>query len=238
MKKWTLSILITLMTMLSFAAHADELADVNKALAGIIPNQKPDNVKLSPIPGLYEVTYGSDIFYVSKDGRYVIQGDVIDTSQHKNITELQRAAERIKLVSALDEKDMVVFSPKEVKHTITVFADVDCQYCRKMHKEVAELNKAGIKVRYLAFPRTGIDTPSYYKMVSVWCAKDRNSAITKAEADEPIEEKTCTNPVKQHLAVAKKLGITGTPTLLFEDGQLVPGYIPAAQLIKALDEQG
>lgn len=237
MKKSAMLVLAAVISALSLTAPADELDDIKAALAGLLPGQ-PDSIKLSPIPDLYEATYGAEVIYISRDGRYVIRGDVLDIKQKANLTELQRAAARLKLVNDLDEKDMIVFAPEEVKHTITIFTDVDCGYCRKMHQEIAELNKAGIKIRYLAFPRSGVDTPSYYKMVSVWCAKDRNSALTIAKADQPIEEKTCDNPVQKHLELVKKLGVQGTPALLFESGDLIPGYVPAAQLIKALNAEG
>jgi thiol:disulfide interchange protein DsbC len=233
-KKSTTLVLVTVISVLSLVASADELDTIRDTLAGLLPGQ-PDSIKLSPIPDLYEATYGAEVIYITRDGRYVIRGDVLDLKQKANLTELQRAAGRLKLVNELDEKDMIVFAPKEVKHTITIFTDVDCGYCRKMHQEIAELNKAGIKIRYLAFPRSGVDTPSYYKMVSVWCAKDRNSALTAAKADQPVEKKTCDNPVQKHLEVVKKLGVRGTPALLFENGDLVPGYVPATQLIQALN---
>jgi thiol:disulfide interchange protein DsbC len=221
---------------LPLATHADEFSEIRTALAALIPGQTPDSIALSAIPGVYEVVYGVDVFYMTADGRHMLQGDVIDLNQRNNLTESRRAEARLKVLSEINEDTMIVFAPKEAKHTITVFTDIDCSYCRKLHGEMAELNKEGIKVRYLAFPRTGVDTPSYYKAITVWCSKDRNQAITRAKADENLPQLTCENPVKEHMAVVKKLGIMGTPTLILENGQIISGYIPAKELVAILDQ--
>lgn len=229
-------VICSLLLSLSTFTYADEADDLRTVLATAIPGQAPDSITLSTMPGVYEVVYGVDVFYLTKDGRYMVQGDVIDLSQRTNITESRRAQMRLKMLADISEDTMIVFAPKEVKHTITVFTDIDCGYCRKLHGEMAELNKQGIKVRYLAFPRTGIDTPSYHKAVTVWCSKDRNQAMTSAKADENLPQLTCDNPVKQHMAMVKKLGIMGTPALLLENGQAINGYVPAKELIAILDQ--
>jgi len=156
--------------------------------------------------------------------------------RHRNTTEAKRAEVRLKELSAIAEDSMIVFAPKETRHTLTVFTDIDCDYCRKLHSEMAELNGHGIKVRYLAFPRAGLDSPSYDKAVTVWCSKDRNQAMSSAKSGENLKKKTCDNPVKQHMALAKKLNVKGTPTLMLEDGQIIPGFVPVDRLIKLLDE--
>lgn len=230
--------LLAALLILPILAVAEDSVDINKRLAELLPDQKPDSIGLSPIPGYFEVTYGTMIFYISKDGRYMLQGDVVDLSAEKNLTEDKRGQSRLKMLNAVPVENMIVFEPKQAKHTITVFTDIDCGYCRKMHSEIAQYNQLGIKVRYLAFPRTGIDSPSYDKAVSVWCAKDRNQAMTDAKADKPIEAKTCPNPVKQEFEIGKKVGVTGTPTLVLEDGSLMPGYVPPDRLLQMLDERG
>ncbi|MEO5574278.1 MAG: thioredoxin fold domain-containing protein [Gammaproteobacteria bacterium] len=228
--------ILSLLLALPAVAGADELDALRSKLATLIPGQTADSINLSALPGVYEVVYGVDVFYITKDGQHLLQGDLIDLDGHNNITESTRALVRLKALSGINEDTMIVFAPKEVKHTLTVFTDIDCGYCRKLHGEMAELNKLGIKVRYLAFPRSGVDTPSYYKAVTVWCSKDRNQAMTHAKSDENLPQLTCENPVKQHLDVVKKLGIRGTPALILEDGQLVSGYVPAAELLKLLDQ--
>ncbi|MEO5702549.1 MAG: DsbC family protein [Gammaproteobacteria bacterium] len=227
-----LSVLLALPVM----THADEFDAIRAALAEILPGQTPDSITLSSIPGVYEVIYDADVVYLTKDGRYMLQGDIIDLRQHSNVTESKRAQARLKALSEVNEDTMIVFGPKEAKHTLTVFTDIDCSYCRKLHSEITALNSHGIKVRYLALPRAGLDSPSYDKAVTVWCSKDRNQAMTSAKLDENLEKKTCDNPVKQHMALAKRLNVSGTPTMMLEDGQVIPGFLPVDKLIKLLDE--
>lgn len=223
------------------AALADdaEIAQVKKALETLAPGTKPDSIVATSLPGLYEVTVGIEVVYISKDGRHMLQGDLVDLQAQKNLTEAKRAAGRLKLVNAMSDSAMIVFSPKnhKVKHTITVFTDIDCAYCRKMHAEMEDLNRQGIKVRYLFFPRAGMNTPSYDKAVSVWCSKDRNAALTRAKATGDIERKACANPLQQHMMLVERMGITGTPTLMLEDGSILPGYVAAQRLSKLLDER-
>ena len=131
----------------------------------------------------------------------------------------------------------MVFAPeKEVKHTISVFTDIDCGYCRKLHQEMAEYNKHGIKVRYLAYPRAGVGSEAYEKAVSVWCADDRQKAMTAAKTGGELKQKTCDNPVEAQFMLGQQLGISGTPALMLEDGQIFPGYVPADRLITMLDK--
>ncbi|MDA1107060.1 MAG: thioredoxin fold domain-containing protein [Proteobacteria bacterium] len=236
-KKSVLTGVLAALLLAAFAPvqAADEAAKINKALETLLPGKKPDSVTASAIPGVYEVSYGATVLYMTQDGRYLIRGDVIDVAQEENLTELKRSQARLKVINGISESSMIVFAPKQVKHTITVFTDIDCGYCRKMHGEMAQLNKYGIKVRYLAYPRTGIDSPSYVKAVSAWCAKDRNAALTHAKADEDVPQKTCAHPVQQHMQAVKQVGVSGTPTLILEDGSLIPGYVPAERLMEMLD---
>jgi thiol:disulfide interchange protein DsbC len=218
------------------AVAADEMEAINKVLQNIIPGSTPDSVAESVIPGLYQVSYGPDVIYITKDGHYVLQGDLVDTGTRENLTEAVRSVARLKLINGVDQKSMIVFAPKEVRHTVTVFTDVDCGFCRKLHSQIADYNKYGIAIRYLAFPRTGVNTESYYKAVSVWCSADRRTALTRAKLGEPLKRITCDNPVRDHMALADKLGVTATPTLILEDGSLISGYIPPDRMSKMLDK--
>ncbi len=215
-----------------------EVAEINKALQVLAPGVKPDSITPSSMPGIYEVTLGAEVVYISKNGRYMLQGDMVDLQTKKNLTEGKRAAGRLKLVNSMREDRMIVFAPTKVKHTITVFTDVDCAYCRKMHAEISELNQLGIKVRYMLYPRAGVNSESYEKAVSVWCAKDRKTALTTAKATGTIAKKTCENPVREHMALADSAGVSGTPTLVLEDGRTLPGYVPAQRLARLLDAAG
>ncbi len=214
---------------------ADDMAQVRAAVSKIVPGMAPDSIVKSSVPGFYEVTYGAEVIYVSSDGRYLFNGNVVDLKSGKNLTEDKRGQGRLKLISGVDEKSMITFSPKEVKHRITVFTDIDCQYCRRMHQEIEEINKLGIEVRYLFFPRAGVGSKSYDKAVTVWCSANRQQAMTDAKAGKSLPNKTCDNPIDKHMALVEKLGITGTPSMILEDGSMIPGYIPAARLAAALD---
>lgn len=199
----------------------------------------PDAVNEAPVDGLYEVTYGPKLYYVSLDGRYLFTGELYDLKSRTNLTEQNRAGARLKALSAIDESSMIVYKAKgEEKHVVTVFTDIDCGYCRKLHSGMAKMNELGITVRYMAFPRAGINSPSYDKAVSVWCAKDRNKAMDVAKSGKKPEPATCDAPVKEHYAMGQMLGVTGTPALVLQDGILMPGYLPPQQLSMALEKGG
>ena len=227
---------LALMAVLTGTAAADDLANVTKVLERLIPGKQPDAIADSVIPDLFQAVYGPDVIYISRDGRYVVQGDVISADDRQNLTERIRSAARLKLINAVDPKSMIVFAPRHVKHTVTVFTDVDCAFCRKLHSQIAEYNSYGIAIRYLAFPRTGVNTESYYKAVTVWCSDDRRAALTEAKLGDQLPRKTCDNPVREQMALADKLGVDATPTLILEDGSLVSGYIPPKQMSQMLDQ--
>lgn len=223
---------------LSVPLHAaqDDLAEVREMLRELVPGQAPDGLKATAVPGIYEVRYGSTVFYLNKDGRYMFQGDLIDLKTETNLSEQSRAEARLKIIAPLAEEDMIVFSPKQVKYTVTVFTDIDCAVCQRMHTDMAKINQQGIKVRYAAYPRAGLDSESYVKAVSVWCSKDRKKAITRAKAGEEVRTKPCDNPVKQHLQAVRELGIRGTPAFILEDGSLIPGYESVEHLVELLEQ--
>jgi thiol:disulfide interchange protein DsbC len=190
------------------------------------------SVGLSPIAGLYEAKIDSVVVYITMDGSHFLAGNLYETDTGVNLTDESLSGWRKSLLDELDEKEMVVFAPKEeTKYTINVFTDVDCHYCAKLHQEVATLNEAGVKVRYLAFPRAGVGSPTYDKMVSVWCAKDQQKAMTAAKARQPVEKAECNNPIASQYELGQRMGISGTPALVFSDGDVVPGYMSARNLI-------
>ena len=221
------------------AAAADTVPEaVGKMLRAIVPDQAPDEVRAAPIDGFYEATYGADTFYISADGRYMLQGDLLDLKAQVNLTERRRSQQRLTLMQAVKKEDAIVFAPQDkAKYTVYVFTDIDCGYCRQLHKEIKRYNDLGIEIRYLAYPRTGIDTPSYYKAVSVWCAADRKAALTEAKGGRQPPERRCDNPVQAEYTLGSKLGVSGTPTLVFSDGSLLPGYLNPAQLAQYLKTQ-
>jgi thiol:disulfide interchange protein DsbC len=230
-------LILCMLTLVAGFANAkdDEYAKI-KALVSKQLGKKVTEIKPSPLPGLYQVTAPPMVFYMSKDARYVINGDIVDLRNRKNLSAHERAAAKLAAINQISEKDMIIYKPKKVKHVVTVFTDIDCAYCRKLHSEIAQYNKLGIEIRYLAFPRAGIGSASYNKAVSVWCAKDRKKAITNAKRGLPIAIKTCDNPVAKEYKLGEELGVNGTPTLVLEDGQIFPGYAPPDRLSAALDQ--
>jgi thiol:disulfide interchange protein DsbC len=221
--------------LLSGAAQADTKA-IEEALKQALPNVKPDSIQPSPLAGLFEVMVGPKLFYVSEDGRYVLQGSMIDIKERKDLTEAKMTQARLNSLKKVGTDKMVIFKPKQTKHVAYVFTDIDCGYCRKLHSEMDNYFKEGIEIRYLFFPRAGEGSDSYYKAVSVWCAKDRNDALTKAKKGENLERKECDNPVSEHMALGTAMGANGTPMIVTEKGDILPGYVPAAQLSKILSQ--
>lgn len=200
-------------------------------------NIKPDSIRPSAVQDLYEVVLGTQVVYVSADGRYLLNGDLIDVAQRRNISDERRSLLYKAAIDRVGEESMIVYAPKRVKHTVTIFTDIDCPYCRKLHNEMKSYNDAGIKVRYLAFPRAGIGSDSYKKAVSVWCAEDRADAMTRAKNGQDVEAKSCDNPVRQHMKLVEQLGVNATPTIFLEDGRRVPGYVPAQRLTEILEQK-
>ena len=215
----------------SFAADADPRA----AIAAKIPGVKAEDLKPTPIDGIYELARGTDVAYVSRDGKYAIAGDLYNIASNSNMTEARRRDARLKLLAAVPESEMVVFSPRNPRYTITVFTDLDCQYCRKLHSQIADYNRLGIRVRYLFYPRTGPDTPSWKKADEVWCSADRADALTRAKRGEELPDKTCSgSPVARHFALGREFGLEGTPAMVLPDGEFRAGYVPPQMLVQQL----
>jgi thiol:disulfide interchange protein DsbC len=202
---------------------------------------KPEDVKPSPVPGLYEVVSGTEIGYVSEDGRFYIDGDVYDMESHANLTESLRTASRAALLKAVRDQDTIVFASRDYKYTIDVFTDVDCTYCRKLHSDMPELNRLGVRVRYFMYPRSGPGSPSWKKAEAVMCSADRNDALTRAKRGEQVTANVCASPVGKQYELGRDLGIRGTPGIFTEGGDYIYGYMPPARLVeqlKALADKG
>lgn len=215
---------------------ADE-HDPRVALAEKFPDLSPEQVVPSPIAGLLEVRVGSQIAYLSADGRYLIQGEIIDLTTDVNVTAERRGSARRDVLAGVDEKDMVIFAPAKYRDTVTVFTDIDCGYCRKLHREIADYNARGIRVRYLFFPRSGPGTQSWKKAEQVWCAPDRKSALTRSKMGQTLETKTCQpTPVARHYQMGRDFGIQGTPAIILESGELIGGYLEPKELATYITE--
>jgi thiol:disulfide interchange protein DsbC len=216
-------------------AGADPRAALLKYLP---PGSKVDDLKPSPIPGVYQFLQGAEVSYITADGRYYLDGNVYDMATRANLTESLRAQARLALINAVPESQMLIFSPKNPLYTITVFTDVDCQYCRKLHSDMTELNKLGIRVRYMFYPRTGPNTESWRKAEVVWCSAERNDALTQAKLGAQLDmNKTCgPTPVQREYSLGQNIGVRGTPAIFTENGDFINGYMPPHDLLQAIKQ--
>jgi len=230
-----------------FPAASAAGSSVEEAIAARLPGIEVEQIRPTPIAGLWEISVGQQVVYVSEDGRYLVRGDIIDMMTSQSLTE-ERVGElhdlmTQRLLSALekdfDESRMIVFSPEKPKHTVTVFTDIDCGFCRRLHRDIDDYTALGIKVRYVFLPLAGPGSASWAKADAVWCSADRNDAMTRAklgedvQATEPCED----TPVAEHYRLSRDLGIQGTPALVTEDGEFRSGYLPAEQLAAWLESR-
>ncbi len=220
------------------AAESSPEEVIRASLSQYLPDLTPDSISATPVDGLYEVVFGPRLVYMTADGRFLIQGSIHDLKTNADITAPRRNAIKSRAVDAIGEQNMIIYEPEKTRYTITVFTDIDCAYCRKLHASIDDYLKQGIRVRYLFYPRAGRDSESYAKAVAVWCAPDRKEAMTRAKRGEPLDMKTCPNPVDRHMALGRMLNIRGTPALVLADGEIIPGYVPPEQLAAALAERG
>ena len=230
---------VALLSAAHRAHSADQPADPRIALLKLLPaGSKLDDLRPSPVPGMFEYSQGAEISYITADGKFFFDGNVYDMTTRENLTEVRRNQARVALINAVPESQMLIFSPKNPTYTITVFTDVDCQYCRKLHSEMAELNKLGIRVRYMFYPRTGPNTESWRKAEVVWCSADRNEALTRAKAGGALDmNKTCgATPVAREYALGQSIGVRGTPEIVTESGDVINGYMPPQELIQAIKQ--
>jgi thiol:disulfide interchange protein DsbC len=218
------------------AAQAGTSAErqITETLRALLPEIEITSIRPSVIPGVYEVVIGTDVLYATADGRYVFRGDLLDLKDRRNLSEEQRAGIRRSVIGKIAPQDMIEFTTGKPAHVMYVFTDTDCAYCRRLHQDVPYLNQHGIAVRYLAFPRGGAGSATYRKMESVWCAKDRQQALTDAKLGKQVEERSCDNPVAEQYRTGLLLGVRGTPAIILEDGQQLPGYVPPDDIMQML----
>ena len=216
------------------AVHADDPVAAKLAVRLRLP---VEDVTPSPIPGIYQIKSGPEVAYVSADGKYVLRGDLISVDTGANLSADERAKARLAYLDQIGERNMVVFGLPQPRHTLTVLTDIDCQYCRALNEDTPALNAAGVAIRYLAFPRAGVDSSSWEKAVAVWCSKDRKLAYQEAMHGAAMtpDSKCDPTPVAEGYHLARLLGLDGTPIIITERGQIISGYMPAPDLIKLLD---
>ena len=220
------------------AQEADEeLEQVRQKVNSMFEMIGPEDVTPSPIDGWYTIHRGSVVAYVSASGRYLLQGDMIDLDLNVNLSEAVRSDSRRDLMSAIPDDEVIAFSPSEVKYSVSVFTDVDCTYCRRLHNQIDEYLALGIEVRYLMYPRNGPTSPSWTVAQEVWCANDRNGALTAAKADRNFASTDCdASIVDHHYQLGQEIGLSGTPAIVFDDGTLISGYVPPDQLRDRLEQ--
>lgn len=206
-----------------------EAADLKARLTRMV-GAPPDEVRDTPADGVLEARWGSNFAYVMDDGRHVIYGDMINLDTGEEISENSRKLMRLSALNRLGTENMIVFPAKKPRHTITVFTDIDCGYCRKMHREIQDYNDSGITVRYLFYPRSGPGTESFQKAEAVWCSKDRRAALTRAKNGGSVKAGKCSSPVTREWELGQQLGLRGTPMIILGDGEVVNGYVPASAL--------
>lgn len=227
---------------LALATSLPVLADpaveaLTKKLKETMPGLPLTSVTATPVAGVYEVVAGPDVVYMTGDGRYMFQGVLVDFEQRKNLTEASRTGIRVELLKQVKDEDSIIYAPQgAAKHTITVFTDPSCPYCRKLHQEVPELNKQGVKVRYVLYPRAGLDSPIGKLSIGIMCAKDRKAELDKSLGGQSVSPPACDkHPLAQQIDLGTQLGLEGTPFIVTEGGQVIPGYRPAAELVKVLE---
>ncbi|MCW9031961.1 MAG: thioredoxin fold domain-containing protein [Gammaproteobacteria bacterium] len=217
-------------------AEKAELETARKNISKLFKGINPENIFPSPVSGLYQVLMPPRFFYASADGRYLVDGDLIDMTTKENVSQGPRNKSISAAIDGMGEDSMVIFGKESLKHTVTVFTDIDCTYCRKLHNEIKKYNELGIRIRYMAYPRAGIGSGSFKKAEAVWCSKDKTKAMTDSKNGVDVKSDSCKNPVGQHYALGQMIGLRGTPALVLEDGTVVPGYIPAVRLSEALNQ--
>ncbi len=239
MQKLKYLLLSALLPAVAVAAEpADELKAVKEKISNMFDVIEPENVDTSPVEGWYMIQKGSVIAYVSGDGRYLMQGDLIDLDANVNLTEVARNDSRKLLMATVEEGDVIRFSPESPEHSVWIFTDVDCGYCRRLHAQIEEYMAMGIEVKYFLYPRNGPSSKAWKTSENVWCSADRGAALTNAKLDREFESMACdASIVADHYALGREVGLSGTPAIVLEDGELIGGYMPPAALAQRLSQK-
>ena len=207
------------------AEEGGTLDGVRERIAESLPGLEITGVAETPIGGLFELIVDGQIYYVNENADYLLDGSLIELQTRTNVTEGRLGGIQNSLIEALGEENMLIYEPSEPsERSITVFTDISCGYCRRLHEEIDALLEEGVRVRYLLFPRGGMGSQGHKDLESVWCAEDPQAAMTAAKAGARIEPATCENPIASHVALAEQVGLRGTPLIYLDTGVRVPGY--------------
>ena len=233
----SLSLFVALLAPAIAAADA-KLEAVREKVTAMFDIIEPEDINGSPVDGWYTIQKGSVVAYISDDGRYMMQGDLIDLDQNVNLSEEARTDARRDLISSVDEAQFITFSPEEPKYSVAIFTDVDCTYCRRLHQQIDDYLEQGIEVRYLLYPRNGPASRAWSTSEAVWCSTDRQAALTNAKLGQTVEATKCdASTVQTHYALGQEVGLSGTPAIVLEDGELIGGYLPPQALRGRLDQK-
>ncbi len=223
----------TVLIMASIPLKAVGSEDIRDGLRFLVPeSMRIGEILETSMPGVYEVMVEGQIYHVSRSGSFLMIGEVYDLDRQVSLKEEKTNQMISSVVDLVPVESMLAYVPDSPKRHVTVFTDVDCGFCRRFHLQVPELLEAGLEVRYLAFPRAGIGSHSYDTIVSVWCADDPNQAMTMAKAGEDIDPRSCENPVESHYEIGRSAGIQGTPTMILDNGMVIPGYVETGELLQ------
>lgn len=217
---------------------SEDLQQVREKVAEMFDSIEPEHVNVSPVDGWYTIQKGSIVAYITKDGRYLLQGDLIDLDNDINLTEASRSASRRDLMASVTSDRAITFSPTETKYSVSVFTDVECTYCRRLHSQIDEYLAHGIEVRYLLYPRNGPASRSWNTSEEVWCARDRQNALTMAKLDRKFETSNCdASIIQDNYLMGKAIGLSGTPAMVLDNGTLIGGYLPPDALLQRLEQE-
>lgn len=223
---------------LPLASSGDGVPEKYQYVQDQFPNTVLTSIQPSPIPGFLEVAVGAEFYYVTEDAKHIVRGDIYEIGTFENLTESARVRARSSYISSIDEATTILFAAEDPEYTVTVFTDIDCGYCRKLHREMSEYNSRGISIRYMFFPRSGPNTPSWSKAEEVWCAESRQMAMTLAKSNIKVDSEDCgVTPVQDHFDIVNALNLTGTPAIFTENGQYIMGYRSPDELLTILKEE-
>lgn len=237
MPRALLTALVLLLSLSAFAQDGSpDYGAVRERLQNLTGADTEVAIAESAVPGMLQVRLGGDIVYITEDGRYLMQGRLLDLDSRTDLTNQARTEIRKDLLASLDTSQMIQFGPDNPEHELIVFTDVDCGYCRRLHQQIAEYNDAGIRINYMAFPRAGVGSETFRKMDAVWCSADQQAAMDEAKAGGTPSAQQCDSPVADQYRLGQAIGVTGTPALVTLDGDLIPGYVPADDLRGRLEQ--
>lgn len=234
---YSLACVLTFLAITPLQA-SDELDAVRAKMQTNLADIPIDHLGTTPVPGVFEVISEGEVYYVDSTVSFLFDGSMVDLKGRKNLTQLSMTAQNLRYIDAIGEQNMLIYNStdKDSTRRISVFTDLDCPYCARLHNELEVLTDAGVTVRYLLFPRAGLNTPAHKKLENVWCASDQNAELTAAKKGAATSTATCDNPVEQHFALGRQLGLTATPMIFIDDGQRINGYLDAQTLLEVINE--